>query len=194
MSHFCASYSTEHFTVLKRILKYLFTTKDKKLVLTKPSKTPFPVISAYSDSDWAHDKNDRKSFSGAVILVDNNPIAWTTKKQSTVATSSCEAEYMAASEAVKDLLHVYFLTKEITTVAQPMPLHVDNAGALYMADNPVNNKRTKHIDIRYHHVRDWVEKKTIELVKVPTADNMADIFTKALPKPKFEDFTNKLLI
>lgn len=63
-----------------------------------------------------------------------------------------------------------------------------------MADNPVNNKRTKHIDIRYHHVRDWVEKKTIELVKVPTADNMADIFTKALPKPKFEDFTNKLLI
>jgi hypothetical protein len=194
MSHFCASYSSEHFTVLKRILKYLFTTKTKKLMLQRPTKTPSPIISSYCDSDWAHDQNDRKSFSGSIVLVDNNPVIWISKKQKTVATSSCEAEYMAASEATKDLLHVYHLTKEITAVNLPLQLYIDNAGATYMAQNPVNNKRTKHIDIRYHHVRDWVQRKIIEIVKVPTEENISDILTKSLARPRHEYLVNKLLV
>ena len=103
------------------------------------------------------------------------------KKQSVVATSSTEAEYIAASESLKEMLYTYNLLKEFTTVECPIYLHIDNTGAICISEKNINNQRTKHIDVRYHHIRDWVQSKVVKIEKVKTLDNTADIFTKSLP-------------
>jgi hypothetical protein len=193
LSQFAISYSSEHFKALKRVLKYVITTKDKKLTFVRATPQPKIIVHSYTDSDWATDIVDRKSYSGSTVFVNGNLISWQSKKQKTVSTSSCEAEYVATSETVKCVLHLYYLLSEAFSVHTPVPVYLDNTGAAYLASNPVNNQRSKHIDIRVHHVRDWVKKKLIKIVKVPTADNTADLFTKALPRASHEKFTDQFL-
>ena len=115
-------------------------------------------------------------------------------KQATVSTSSTEAEYIALSEAVKEGLYFVNLINEIIPVKTPVETaYIDNIGAGFIAQNDVNNSKTKHIDIRYHLVRDWIAKGTIELYHVDSKDNRADIFTKALPGPLHQDLSRRLL-
>lgn len=183
-----------HYNHLKRVARYLLGTVDFRLKLSVPHDAPAGVaIDVYCDSDWASDKNDRKSYTGALVLLCDNPVSWVSRKQATVSTSSCEAEYIANSEAAKEGLHVYNLVNEILEVQTPMQVHLDNVGAMYVAQNSVNNSRTKHIDIRYHMVRDWVAKGFFKLMHVPSVDNVADVFTKALPVPALRRFAAKLL-
>ena len=147
----------------------------------------------YSDSDWAGDKNDRQSFSGNIVFLLNCAVCWLVKKQITPALSSVEAEYMALAEAVKEALYVFNLLKQFFNVSTPAAINIDNRGAGYIAENNVNNKLTKHIDIRYHFVRHYIETKVIELFYVPSAENVSDILTKALGPDVYKKLADLLL-
>ena len=97
------------------------------------------------------------------------------------------------TDGIKELLHIQNTMSEFLPVGLPMPLEVDNKGAGYMAENDINNKRTKHIDIRYHFIRNHIADKTVELFYIETSNNITDIFTKALPVPAFVRFAKRLL-
>ena len=107
-------------------------------------------------------------------------VAWFSTKQITPALSSCEAEYVAAGETLKDVLHMSSLVGEIMDMPGPVPLHLDNKGAGFLAENSLNNKRSKHIDIRHHFIRHYLDAGRVELFWVASAQNVADIFTKSV--------------
>lgn len=152
-----------------------------------------PQLETYVDADWGTNEQDRKSTTGFVIKVHNCPVIWLSKKQPIVALSSTEAEYVAATSAVQE---VCWLRKILVDLFQPplipTPIHEDNQGAINMSKNP-ETKRTKHMDIRFHYLRDCVENGVVQLQHIPTRDQIADIFTKALPRPQFEALRSKLM-
>lgn len=112
------------------------------------------AVDCYSDSDWASDPDKRRSCAGHLIRMSNGAISWSSKRQATVALSSTEAEYMAISSAVCDVIWVKQLGDEIDAKFQTsIPIFCDNESALKLAKTDAFRPRTKHIDIRYHHVR-----------------------------------------
>ena len=122
---------------------------------------------------------------------------WSTKKQNSVSTSSTEAEYCSGSEGAKDAKHAVSLIGEITAdsnvkLNQTAVLEMDNQGACFLAQSPINNRKSRHIDIRFHFIRDYVRRKLIAIKWVATANNAADVFTKALGKIKFAIFRTAL--
>ena len=182
LSRFSASFDVQHFRHAKRILRYLVTTVDRELTYHRNGDDiPKALeLKCYSDSDWASDKHDRKSFSGNVVFLHGCLVSWFCKKQATVALSSVEAEYMALSDATREVIYVNNLLKNVVAFKRPTAIYIDNKGAGYIAEKELNNKLTKHIDIRYHFVRQYISEKKIELFYVPSAQNIADLFTKAL--------------
>jgi hypothetical protein len=192
LSGYSHAYSSAHFNALKRIVVYLRTTREYRLTYTVPIarciSTPLNVV-IYCDSDWASDEVDRKSFTGIGAWLDGCLIAWICRKQATVATSSTEAEYMAMSDSGKEGMYIRNLMSEFAPVATPMIIHYDNQGAGYLSENPVNNRRSRHIDIRYHCIRDWVAARLFHLEYTPTAQNTADLWTKALEEEPFRRHT-----
>jgi hypothetical protein len=184
-------YGRDQWKAAKTILKYLSTTKDKGLCYEKSSA---PIISAYVDASFADDLDDRKSTQGYIVYLGNGPIAWKSNKQKKTAQSRCESEWMALGEVVKEIIWIRSLLFEIG-VPQDRPTKVfcDNQAAIAITKNPQHHERTKHIDIRYHFVRDELEAKTIELVYIPTMENAADIMTKALGKKLFNQHSDKLV-
>ena len=169
LSKFASSYDESHYKALTRVLKYISTTRNLRLAFDKVTPDGISASDVYevglewfSDSDWAGDASDRKSVSGAIGFLCGSPISWLSKKQHTVALSSCEAEYYAITEATKDILHAEQMIGEIVPVKQPVDLFIDNQGAGYMSQNAVNNKRTKHIDIRYRFVQHFIKNVRVE--------------------------------
>jgi hypothetical protein len=184
LSQFMANPSAAHETAIKRVLRYLKGTAACGLKL---GKCPEACLSAYSDSDHAADINTRKSVSGYAVLYGNGAVIWSSKKQNCVSISSTEAEYVAASEATMDLAWIRQLLADLQMPpGGPTKLYIDNESAVKLAVNPVYHSRTKHIDVRYHFIRDMVEKKQVEPARVDTKDNIADSLTKPVPKDKFE--------
>lgn len=181
-----------HMTMAKHVLRYLKGTIHEKLSFMK-SNEPFS-ITGFCDSDWANSE-DRKSVTGYAFKLSKNGslISWKSKKQPTVALSSCEAEYMSLTSATQEGKYLCSLLNEILNCKlSPFTIFCDNQGAIALAKNPINHQRSKHIDIRYHFVRDEVVKKKLTILYVPSVDNIADIFTKALSKVKFETFKASL--
>jgi hypothetical protein len=193
LSQFSNAYSDGHYMALRLILKYLIGTKKKCLEYKYPNMNTVLQMKAYTDSDWAGDPSDRKSYSGSMNFIDNALVSWGCSKQKTVSTSSCEAEYMTASVAAKEVLGIVNILKSFTTIEMPVVMYQDNIGAIYLTENDIHNKRSKHIDIRYHHVRDLVAQKIIKIEYIKTNDNIADIQTKALPRQPFQDHCSKFL-
>ena len=184
LSQFMANPSEEHVIAAKRVLRYLKGTVGCGLLLGAGGEE---CLSAYSDADHAGDVNNRKSVSGYAVLYGNGAVIWSSKKQNCVSISSTEAEYDAASEATMDLAWVRQLLADLHKApGGPTKLYVDNESAVKLAVNPVFHARTKHIDVRYHFIRDMVEKKQVELARVDTKDNIADSLTKPVPKAKFD--------
>jgi hypothetical protein len=195
LSRFSNCATKIHWDALIRVLRYLKTTIQTPFVLKAADSTPKDKakITIVTDSDWAHDTVDRKSFSGCCVVIDGALINWITSKQPTVSTSSTEAEYISASDGCREGLYFRNLLTELLTVILPMTALVDNIGAGCIAQNVVNNSRTKHIDVKYHMIRDWIAKKVIDLSWVASNDNIADIFTKALAAPAHQGLTKRLL-
>ena len=140
----------------------------------------------YSDSDLAGDINDRKSTTGVVFFLNGSPITWTSQKQKVVALSSCEAEYMAAATAACQGIWLSRLYGELAR-SDPMTvkLFIDNKSAIALSKNPVHHDRSKHIDIRFHFIRECIEDGKVPIEHVGTDKQLADLLTKALGRVRF---------
>jgi hypothetical protein len=154
------------------------------------------ALEGYSDSDWAGDPSDAKSTSGVVVTINGNPVYWKSKKQSCVAKSVLEAEFVAATEAVR---HVLWLRRFIETIngisrLPPTPIHIDNLGAIQHIKDDQQTSKTRHINVCYYFIRDAYANKYIIPLKIPTADNLADIFTKFCDKLTFARLRSRLQI
>jgi hypothetical protein len=142
-------------------------------------------VSAFSDSDWAACKKTRRSVTGWIAMINGNPVSWSSKSQRITAQSSCEAELYAASAATNEVVWLRSLLSELELdIGGPSILLVDNQGTIEVSNHGIKSDRTKHVDIKYHHITETIEKGLIELEWVPTDKQQADIFTKALGAPQ----------
>jgi transposase InsO family protein len=181
-----------HLAASKRILRYLKGTTNFHLVLGQRDSEKLNLI-GWSDASWAQDPDTRKSVSGFVFDIYGGSVSWSSKKQSIVATSTMEAEYIASSNATKEAIWLRTLLKELDFPQTTATIiFADNQGCIALSNNPISHSRAKHIDIRYHFVRERVEHNEINLQFVSTKDMLADIFTKALPREAFVKFRDRL--
>ncbi|KAG6590623.1 Integrase catalytic core protein [Phytophthora cinnamomi] len=183
----------EHWIAVKRIFRYLQGTKSHGLRFSSGKDIDFQ---GYSDADWAGDLSDRKSTSGYLFQVAGGPISWGSKKQSSVSLSTSEAEYIALSLAIQEGKWVHKLLCEILVAAggvtPELKIFEDNQSCIKMTKNPVNHGRAKHIDIKYHHIRDEVKRGEVIVEYCETATMLADIMTKGLVGPRHKDLTAEL--
>ncbi|KAJ3002436.1 hypothetical protein NUW54_g5847 [Trametes sanguinea] len=149
-------------------------------------------ISACTDSDWGSDPSTRRSQTGYFLKLAGGVFSWQSRAQKTVAHSSTEAEYMAISDCSRQVVWIRNLMSEIGYQLGPIPIAGDNQGSLFMGSNPVTESRSKHIDIRYHAIREYIENKQIEVYFVDGSNNPADLFTKNLGHVKFTKFRGEL--
>lgn len=176
LSQFLTKFDKTHWLAAKRVLQYLKGTIDYCITYTKSNETMIGL----ADSDWAND-NDRRSYSGLFFTLSGGPISWESKKQCIVALSSTEAEYMALTVATKEAIFLQRFIREVTGESvTPVTLFNDSQSAHKLVLNPVHHNRTKHIDTRFHFIREKVADGTIVIKYVPTADMYADILTKPL--------------
>ena len=176
----------------QQVLKYLKNTSTLGLHYTKSSKTP--ELSAYVDADYAGDEDARKSTTGYIFYYGNCPVSWSATLQPVVATSSTYAEYIALASAAQECAFLRAIVNDMGSRATgPTLLREDNQGAIFLSNNPAFHKRSKHIDVRFHYIREQVDNKSIKLEYVNTADNTADILTKQLPVGPFKSHRSKLM-
>jgi hypothetical protein len=182
----CARFQSDprecHLVVVKRILRYLVATPC--FGIWYPKGSTFDLI-GYSDSDYAGCKVDRKSTSGTCQFLGRSLVSWSSKKQTFVALSTAEAEYVAAGQCCAQLLWMRQTLRDFSYNLSKVPLLCDNESAIHMADNPVEHSRTKHIDIRHHFLGDHQQKGDIEVFHISTENQLADIFTKPLDEKTF---------
>ena len=188
--------SEEDYERMLRLTKFVHDTKDKCLIMDIKDGRNSEIIKvvAFCDSDYAGDKETRKSVTGFIIYLNGVPISWKSKGQRTVTLSSTEAEYIALSEVIAELKYLHqvleFLGEEIKL---PMIVRMDNVSAIYLSQNWVSGGRTKHIDIRHHFVREYQEEGKVKIIFVAGSKNDADLFTKNLPKGPFEKHSKKVV-
>jgi hypothetical protein len=180
-----------HLRAVKRIIKYLVYTP--KFALWYPKGSTFDLI-GYSDADWVGYKIDRKSTSGTCQFLGRSLMSWASKKQNFVALSTAEAEYIVAGHYCAQLLWMRQTLRDYGYKLSKVTLLCDNESAICMADNPVEHSRAKHIDIRYHFLRDHQQRGDIEIAYVNTKNQLADIFTKPLDEKTFSKLRNELNI
>ncbi len=182
VSRFCSNPSKEHWSAVKHILRYLKGTSTFGLVYSKKEKS----LTGYSDADWAGDVNDRRSTSGYCFMLSGAAISWKSRKQSCVALSTAEAEYVALASATQEATWIRRLLVDLKYCgSEPTVIFEDNQSAICIGQNPQYHSKTKHIDIKYHFVRQQLSNKTIALQYCSTNDMIADVFTKSLSFDKF---------
>ncbi|XP_061338507.1 secreted RxLR effector protein 161-like [Gastrolobium bilobum] len=190
ISRFMEDPGYTHWKAAKRILRYVKGTTSQGLHYSKSDKYK---LTGYSDSDWCGDVDDRKSTAGYVFFMGNTAFTWVSKKEPIVTLSTCEAEYVAASWCV---CHVIWLRNLLSKLEQGQvgatEIRVDNKSAIELAKNPINHERSKHIDVRFHFIRDQVKEGKVELTHVASRDQVGDIFTKPLPTLLFENCKKKM--
>ena len=187
VSRYAANPGPAHHALLKQIFRYLRGTSHWQLVFRGALK---PAV-GYTDSDYAGDIETRRSTSGYVFNLGSGAISWSSKRQATVALSTCEAEYVGQTQAAKEAIWLGGLLEQIQQSndgSLPMVIYGDNQGAIALAKNPQFHARTKHIDVQQHFVREKVAEGKIDLAYIPTEEQIADGLTKALPRDKFEKF------
>ena len=183
----------EHWSYLKRILRYIKGTVEMKMFF----RSTEDVLLAYSDADYANDTIDRKSISGFTIEVFGCTVSWSSKKQNCITLSSTEAEYVALCHTATEVIWITNILVEIgikKEILYPVPIFEDNKSCIVLAEEPKTHNRMKHIDVRYHFVREKIAEGIVKLCYVPTDEQKADIFTKSLPKIKFIKFSKLLNI
>ena len=194
LARFSASPTDEHWVAVKHVLRYVAGTQHLCIEYDGNKNVDEP-ITMFSDSDWAGDKGDRKSVNGYVVSVGGGAVSWCSRKQTVVAASSCEAEYIALTMASKEAMWFRRLASDVfgkRLLDTPTPLWSDNDGAMDTARTGNINRRNKHIDLAYHFVQDAVRRKIVELHYVPTTENTADILTKPLSRVLFDKFAKQM--
>jgi hypothetical protein len=189
LSQFAANPNQDHLDRARYICRYLLGTSDYALVYNGKSDGG---LLAYADSDWASNPITRKSTTGYLVKLANGVFCWNSRAQKSIALSSTEAEYMSLADTSRQLVWIRSLFEEIGIILAPIPLCGDNQGSIFLASNPVQEKRIKHIDIRYHYIREVIHAKKIELFFIEGSENPADLFTKNLGCIKFQKFRERL--
>lgn len=177
--------SDDDVTAVKRIFKYLRGTLDYGIFYKKTSKF---TLECFSDYDYAGCPVTRRSTSGYIFNLGSGAISWCSQLQKCVVTSSTEAEYVAGSQSIKELIWLERLVSDLLIKCDSVCLHMDNQSAISLVENSEPHKRTKHIEIKYHFIREKFREGLFKLKYVPTEDQVADIRTKPLSKVKFEKF------
>ena len=163
--------------MLLRVIKYVLLTKNKVLRFKVQNRRP--ILRGFSDSDWAGDKDDHRSITGYCVYFMDCLVAWKLRAQKNVTLSSSEAEYVAVLEICSEIkLIKMILTFLKIEIEEPVKIYCDNVGAIFMSHNAKLGAQTKHIDIKYHFIREQVENGTVEIVFVRSEENDADIFLK----------------
>ena len=184
VSRYQSNPGQEHWIAVKHVLKYLRRTRDYMLVYSGGDLN----LLGYTDSDFQSDKDSRKSTSGSVFTLGGGAVVWRSIKQSSIADSTMEAEYIAACEAAKEAVWLKkFLTdlEVVPGMDKPITLFCDNSGAVANSKEPRSHKRGKHIERKYHLIREIVHRGDVAVTKIPTLDNLADPFTKTLTEKQF---------
>ena len=147
----------------------------------------------YVDADYAADTDSRRSVTGYLFMLAGVPISWQSRQQASVALSTMESEYMAACAAAQEAIWLRLLLKDLDLLDgdNPMVLREDNQACIAFSANPLDYKKSKHIDVKYHFVRERVASKEIVLEYINTSDQLADILTKALDGIKFRELRER---
>ena len=190
MSQFFNSYGKEHWNAVKYLIRYLIGTRDHGIVFGNSGSSI--DIQGYSDSDYAGCIETRRSRSGFVFLLNEGPISWSSQRQSVVAVSTTEAEYVALHHCTKETIWLCQMMSALKFYEGCILSFADNQSAIKLAKNAEFHKRTKHIDISYHFTRHAVRRKQIEIKYVKSSENVADILTKPLNKKIFTYLKEKL--
>lgn len=198
----------EHHEACKRMMRYLKGTRDLGIKYTGNKDNTLEItvvadnghqdnpvkVSLHADSSWGDDPATRRSTTGYLVMVAGAAVNWSSKLQQTVALSTSEAEYMAACAAAQEAIFQRQLLEDMGFPQKgPTVIYEDNTGAIAMSENPVSHNRTKHIDIKYHFVRERVELGEIKLVHVATENQLADLLTKPLAKVKHESLRERVM-
>jgi hypothetical protein len=192
LSQFNVAHTPIHCTAAKHVLRYLKGTRDFGITYGDTSEF---VITGYSDADWGQNRADRRSVSGYAFILGGGLVSWSSKKQSTVALSTMEAEYVALAHATKEAIWFRSILEELGfSTNGPTILATDNLAAISFAQDHQFHARSKHIDIRHHFVRERVLDGYIKIPHCSSEDNHADMLTKALPRIKHQEqlMLNKL--
>jgi hypothetical protein len=186
LSCFNSGHGEAHWNAGIHVVKYLKGTRDFELELRGDEVAK---LTGHVDSDYANCPDTQRSISGYCSSLGSGLTSWTSKKQATTATSSTDAEYMAAGLATKEAIWSRNVLKGIGyEQTDPTTIFIDNRGARMLTEDPSFHQRTKHIEVQHHYSRECAERRLVHFVDVPTKDNLADVFTKALPSPSFERF------
>ncbi|GJT46103.1 retrovirus-related pol polyprotein from transposon TNT 1-94 [Tanacetum coccineum] len=189
----CARYQArpteKHLNAVKRIFRYLKGTVHRGLWYPKDSSI---ALTAFADADHAGCQDTRRSTSGSIQLLGDRLVSWSSKRQKSAAISSTEAEYIALSGCCAQVLWMRSQLTDYGFGFNKIPMYCDNKSAIALCCNNVQHSRSKHIDIRFHFIKEHVENGVIELYFVNTEYQLADIFTKALGRERIEFLINKL--
>eukprot|EP00253_Pinus_taeda_P028609 PITA_28609 len=179
-----------HLQAVKRIFKYLQGTQNYGLWY--PTNTDL-TLHTYTDTDWAGGVEDRKNTSGGAFFMGSRLVSWFSKKQSSIALSIVEAEYVAVASCCTQLIWMMQTLQDFQiTCTPPISILCDNTSAISISKNPFMHSKTEHIPIKYHFLREQVLEKKVKLEYVPSKEQVADILTKPLPKETFEYLKQKL--
>ena len=191
LSQFISSPSTANVTAVKRIFRYLKSSTDYGLCFSNAKNDP--KLEAYCDSNFAGDIDSRKSRSGFIFTLNGTAVTWSSTKQKTVALSTTEAEYISLCEAGKEAVWLRRLLSELKVdTSAPTKIYCDNSGSIKLASNPEFHRRTKHIDIKHHYIRQLLTSNVVTIEYISTEKNNADFLTKPLPVTSFSKFRSSI--
>jgi len=187
-----------HFRAIKRTFRYLRGSHTYCVQYGKSATEGLLStrrLYAYTDSDWAGNPDDRSSTSCHIIYFCGGPVQATTRRLKCIALSSTDAEYYSLSDTARELTHIRRLAADIMgkEIKGPTQIMVDNSASMKIAESEVCSRRSKHIELRHHHIRQLITNKTVTLVKIDTLYNLADIGTKSLPTPRFMFLRDRIM-
>jgi hypothetical protein len=187
LSQYCSNPMEEHWKAVKRVMRYLKGTATTGILY---GRVAHQGLVGFTDAAYGDDKGTRRSTGAYLFFYGGAPISWQSKRQQTVALSTCEAEYMAAAQATKEAIWLQGLLHDVDPEWQQVAVTIfcDNQGAIALAENPSHHSRSKHIDIQYHFIREAVQNTKIRLEYLPTEQMPADGLTKPLVPAKFTTF------
>lgn len=191
LARFMSNPGPTHHMAIKHVMRYL-AGKPRGIRFTQSE--PLDPI-AYSDSDWGGDKDDRISTMGYVIFMCGGPVIWRCKKAKAVAMSSCGAEYVAMSEAAREVRCIRILMSELLLpLGPPTVLYGDNQSAIKSIYKLTNTDRLRHVDMRYHFVRDMVKEGTVDIRWIQSKENVADIMTKPCKWQTYCELRDRIMV
>jgi hypothetical protein len=184
----------QHWLAAKHVLRYLHGTSNLGLQYSGTTGTDM-VITCYTDSDWANDKEDRHSITGWLVKLNDDIISYSSKKQVNIATSSAEAELYAEASGIKEVIWLKGLLMELgLNVQMNIVVYCDNQSTISISNNGLTSERTKHIDVQYKFIKYFINNGLVKPVWISTDKQQADILTKQLTTPLFTQFRKLLMV